>query len=476
MNILKLKVVNERKKEDEYYMPLRDGRPIRLGTGRNAVVFLGWTSPEGPDDAGNKNIAFKFIKDDQNKQYARMSEMRFQIEAVQTREFGQMQGYFVNYLGLGFIENPGDLESILPPNIKLDKLKNKSDNEEPYHNIVEHYKLQGPFYALELCQGTLDDVFESNAPWSQAVEVYQSIDKYKNALGKQSGNVFDDISMIKEKFFKPEVHNSNCSGYDILNGFVESEEANKIRNYAVLELFSKIIYTVSQLHQNDGYLAHRDLKLGNIFLSHHADVTGFDQITFKLADLGFVTSIKNLSPRDWTLEIDNWRTPGALVPGSQFYRAPEQSRLPLEVRVSIDNNESKRAIIKGSKITNLEKGDYLVIGDYFGGEGSPQEIKINDIKKASGNLFEITLEQPVDLEEKKDLQAHIIKSTGFHTDGFSLGAILYDLVSGGKDPEEFYIYCLARYQKSFDNSRDSSEKWYAHCLPVTYCLNYRQTN
>ncbi|MCP4339195.1 MAG: hypothetical protein GY799_09985 [Desulfobulbaceae bacterium] len=60
------------------------------------------------------------------------------------------------------------------------------------------------------------------------------------------------------------------------------------------------------------------------------------------------------------------------------------------------------------------------------------------------------------LEKEEDLQAHIIKSTGFHTDGFSLGAILYDLISGGKNPEHFYTFCLAAYDRALQllGSRD----------------------
>jgi hypothetical protein len=63
--------------------------------------------------------------------------------------------------------------------------------------------------------------------------------------------------------------------------------------------------------------------------------------------------------------------------------------------------------------------------------------------------YQLRLDRSIKLVNDKDLQAHIIRSTGYHTDGFSLGSLLYDLASGGKNPEYFFIYCLANFTSRF---------------------------
>src|SRR5262245_32930577 len=68
--------------------------------------------------------------------------------------------------------------------------------------------------------------------------------------------------------------------------------------------------------------------------------------------------------------------------------------------------------------------------------------------------FDIQLEHDVISTEQDDLQAQISKSTGFHTDVYSLGAILYDLISGGRNPEHFYTYCLKVFTNQFGVNPD----------------------
>lgn len=456
-----LTVVNEFDEPTTYYLPLleqvsEEGKerliPMRLGTGRNAVVLLAWTKS---NQKAAQFLALKFLKDDENEEYAQMVKERFLIELIETKRASFDTDFFVGFKGHGILGN-FDLDD--EKNAKWRSLFSKwkkGKNSANLHTDVQNYfDLQGPFYILELCQGSLHDLLERGEPWLLASKSYQQVDRYKKAFEIQYENIREKVQQFQAKYIEEIEHSEDQSGYSILNTFKHDNEANKVRYYAVLQLFLEVAITIRNLH-NLG-LVHRDLKLGNLFLRHAANPMGFNRIHFKLADLGYAGSIIPLQKGTWTLEVDNWRTPGALVPGSQYFRAPEQARLPIEVRVDINKDDPKKVIIKSSKVTEIEKGDQLVVGDYFGesGRGTRNENNqriINVIRE--GNVYFLDLDNPIDLPSKEDLQAHIIKSTGYHTDGFSLGAILYDLASGGKNPEDFYTYNLARFHKT---SQDSS--------------------
>lgn len=454
MKPLQITVINDNDDSTAYYLPLfeeKDGHwPFRLGTGRNAVVFLGWTKDQ---EENSRFLAFKFLKNDPNEEYAQMVSERFLIEMKATEKITIHGNYFVQFRGRGFI---GKLDKDDKKNPKWKPLYDKvfeKNATDAFQKIKDHFKLQGPFYLMELCQGTLHDLLERPEPWIIGSRAYQVNALNRNALLSENERTSEIIKDFKSKYIDTSKlkEADDFSGYDILNAFKTDEASNNVRNYAVMEIFKGIARTVGSLHKNN--LVHRDLKLGNLFFWHpYDDGINFDNIIFKLADLGYAADIRLFQKADWTLEVDNWRTPGALVPGSQYYRAPEQARLPIEVRANIAHDNPKQVIIKSSKVTEIEKGDQLVIGDFFGieeDEDSPQNNNVRRIESVNneGSVYTIELEYPLDLISKDDLEAHIIKSTGYHTDGFSLGAILYDLASGGKNPEDFYTYNLASYHK-----------------------------
>lgn len=459
-----------------FFLPLDERRPILLGTGRNAVVFLGRTAPD-EEHTGNEYIAVKFLKDDVNQQYAEMIRLRFRKEASQTQEFGQYGEFFVRYRGVGTIGDVRPNEFSYIDQLDNDEGKKALRNEtESLKVLKREYGLQGIFYITELCQGTLYDIFESDKPWVDAVKIYQSLDEmYGKALRQQADKLDNDIQEVKNRYMMPERISANhLSGYGILNAFRADHKANRVRNNAVLRLFRDVVKTVFQTHLYGDGLTHRDLKLGNLFIQHLVDPEGFANIVVKLADLGYLADFHQLEKGDFSLRVEGWRNSGALVLGSQFYRAPEQAQLPIEVRVTVDPVEKDKVWIRESKIDKIEKGDWLALGDHFvdqehmsnsehtkniSSDGNLQinaperqvgnVYRINEIDKPNGS-FKLTLDDKLVLSQEEDLQAHIIKSTGFHTDGFSLGAILYDLISGGKNPESFYIYCLAKFQEIKD--------------------------
>jgi len=556
--------------------------PIQLGTGRSAVVLLASKFPDLQH--GGDYYAVKFLRDDPDPQYREASSEKFFTEALQMREWGRGNAAIVSYEGWGAIakniekkntrNEPAEYWWVKSYFSKYDvdasdrsaTVPVLNNNSAPFPYLKEALNLQGPFYILKLCQATLEDLLERDMPWEE-LTVYRTINRYGDHLKTQRDNkeIASDIRSFRERYLS--LSNFRRSGYSILNSFKIDEQVsflydgktvthnpNFIRNHAVLELFNQIVATVARLHQgrdNSNSLAHRDLKPGNIFLDHPYD--GPQQVQLRLADLGYVISAPTLIS-SMSLYIDR-RGVEYQAPGSQFYRAPEQAELPIEVWVQVNPQQRTQVKVRGTKLSNIQPNDWLIIDDIITDilpkdsaleetrdvsndadrtsvspiapgvidsetqilgddppktgitpkDGALEETRdvSNDADRISVNpiapgvidsetqglgddppkaattgkatrLFRIirvnpgasdsyylTLNEAVPQRpdgKDHDLHAQIAKAAGFHTDGYSLGAILYDLISGGKNPEYFYTYCLRVFSSQFA-SRNREERF-----------------
>jgi serine/threonine protein kinase len=439
----------------QFYLPLENDMPILLGTGRNAVVFLAATSPN-PTSVANEYRAVKFLKNDIDQEYAHEAARRFFDEAEKAKKFGRLQKFFVQYDSIGFI---ADIDERWRRHYSVEHSRIRNAGER-YEALRSHFFLQGPFYVLELCHGTIQDLLDKNLPWS-AFSIYRTIAAYRESLRSASAWASRYIEQAMRAYMIDGPDLSGMSGYDILNAFKDEPDANSVRNFAVLDLFEKVTTSVRLLHAQNGTLAHRDLKPGNIFIWHAAEREEITTIGVKLADLGHVANLSQLEHGDVSLR-QTWRSPGALIPGSQFFRAPEQMDLPIEVRVDVEAADRSVVVIRSRKIGDVQPGDWLSIGDFFSDLPKDENedaslFKILAVEasadarwsRESREIYRLRLDHPVELGLIHDLQAHIIKATGYHTDGFSLGAMLYDLASGGKNPEHFYTYCLMNFTRRF---------------------------
>lgn len=454
-----LKAVNQAGQFPPLYLNLEGEhlQPTILGTGRSAVVLLA-TTTDTPENPANEYRAVKFLRDDPDKQYAAAAAERFFLEAGQAQKFDHIQEAFVKYYGWGALGSAEDGRSWWRNQFARYSAELANVDEE-LQRLRSHFDLQGPFYVLRLCQGTLHDLLDKDQTWHE-LPAY-GVRRYHTAIIKESERIAEDIREVTERYLTRSP--AGLSGYEILNSFrtdthtPNGKLADRIRSFAVLELFAEVADSVSNLHSQQselGPLAHRDLKPGNIFFEHEASSGGFNDVSIKLADLGYVTTPARIAKGEQTLR-EGRKGAEYLAPGSQFFRAPEQATLPIEVRVDIDPGDPSVVRIKGSKLSKIEVHDWLMLSDLFGekeddGSSGTELFKILKVDyNQADNTFRLELDSAVVTSKPGDLQGEITRATGFHTDGFSLGAILYDMISGGRDPELFYTYCLASYTSQF---------------------------
>jgi serine/threonine protein kinase len=354
--VIRLRAINQANEIEYFYLhlkhtPLPQGKqillPTVLGTGRNAVVLLATTTPDRESYATDYR-AVKFLKDHIDRQYARASAGRFFLEATNATRFHRLQGAFVKYYGWGAIGRPYDLlpyeerssrdywwddifnlpqvlmlltgstefsdqfidladrppwEDILSQPDIAASIAADQKNIDELQRLRVHYNLQGPFYVQHLCQGTLNDLLDRKTPWHE-LPAY-SIPGFKYSIEQQSRRLQKDISAVANLYLRS--YQGQLSGYDILNHFRIHPVANQVRGFAVLELFSQVVYTVAQLHlkqtrdPNHRPLAHRDLKPGNLFIQHDANFDGWNHLNLLLSDLGYVTAPEQIISGDFSL-------------------------------------------------------------------------------------------------------------------------------------------------------------------------------
>lgn len=211
--------------------------PIELGTGRSAVVLLATLFPD-PQAAGNEYYAVKFLRDDPDPQYSEASALRFFTEAEQMWRWGKTGGNIVTYQGWGAIAKDLERKNTrgetrefwwhdyfkgYDPDQEQDNPDQKrprravlNNNSPEFKRIKTRLNLQGPFYILELCQGTLEDLLEDDTPWA-ALPPYRWIDGYWDALESALKVTSGQVEEFSKHYLDPE--HPQRSGYDILNSF-----------------------------------------------------------------------------------------------------------------------------------------------------------------------------------------------------------------------------------------------------------------
>ena len=191
---LTVKAIDPNGKAQEYYIHRQGDHLVELGTGRNAVVFLARTAQD-PAASAVEYHAIKFLKNDNDPEYADESARRFFDEAEKMRSFGRLVGSFVRYESWGYV---GDYEQQWDVYYRpaADYIANQGSD---YADMQVYYSLRGPFYVLELCQGTIHDLLDKAIPWPD-LSAYNHIGPYQRVLHNQTRAVANDLQAVAERY------------------------------------------------------------------------------------------------------------------------------------------------------------------------------------------------------------------------------------------------------------------------------------
>ena len=494
------------RKIESLYICTEDGqpdRPVVLGSGNYAVVVL--AAPSAVPVNAYSFFAIKFLrKDTESKIYSDIGQMRFYSEVSKTRNFLGDLPFLVGYKGYGQtrkIERPTRTrrdESILAEvyQPQLDEVVERNQRTNIHTFIEEGLKvaLLGEFYIMNAASGTLGDFLLQEFGWERN-SIFVSSPRRASQLSQV---MHDDEQLLKatlEMLNDQEIvlDVSDKSGLGILRAV---DKANpKFANRAIIHLFSDMIRTVMALHNprhmlkhsattppggeddalgteiDEAGWAHRDIKPANFLMDF---VPPHLVYGVRATDLGFVIGASDAGKKE---TMSATKDPGVLALGSYLYRAPEQRESRYEIQFSSNPKDATNNVefidIGDMNISAgdlFESDDFLIEGQEQHDQGAPIRTTIVYAKR-SGGKFELRLDDKLVPKASQVLYSgDVVKLTGQHTDLFSLGATLYLMASGGKNPEKFFVKYLEEIPEDTASEGSEYSTIYDSCFKIAMSL------
>jgi serine/threonine protein kinase len=469
ITLQKLQVLDEKYNFPLISLVLLDGKPISLGEGRFARVYLGATAAEGesgrpvqPDRLQpGQLLAIKFLKLDPSVSVRNNASYRFYREVdamVRLARYG-LSGV-VGYGGYGRL-------SALPAKATTEmKLIEQAlgptgcecgqgvSPSTVFGSLTRHaldarftaagqpsaqpwtIGLTGDYYALSLCAMSVEDLLlHRGDPWHGAVgQAFAAMEINGSELQTMrssatstllraeivlatQGTGFDDLGVL-DKWFKN-----------------APRPSRRFSATATFMLAIESLRLVKSLHAPDSTpsLSHRDLKPGNILV----DLA--KPSTLKLSDLGFVASVQEILAGNFTKSapLDEG---GVLPAGSRGYRAPEQLESGEELSfVRRQNHESHPSLV-GLEVlsafdTDIKAGDWIKWANRHSGTTYTERVFKSSHENGVHLCHLVTPPGTVPADEL--IKARLIKDVGMHSDVYACGCLTYYFGSHGKDPERF---------------------------------------
>lgn len=255
----------------------------------------------------------------------------------------------------------------------------------------------------------------ADIPPGTFLELKSKVFKSKEELVKE----INDLEGLEEhkKALASAIYEQN--GYDLLNsmGF-----ENRIKT--ILPFLIDISQGLRALHLANQY--HYDLKPANIFVKLEGK-----QTRSVIGDLGFF-----MVP-DIQKEHSQRTSAQDLLPlGTRHYRSPEQKDY-FDI-CDAEINRKGELIIRDPKFSDtiIEEGDYAV----FSRDNSKKKFIIEKKETLAKDTVCLHFDDFSKSELKPDKRTQVIfyKQQKLRTDLFGFGAIVFDMITGGRSPERFY--------------------------------------
>ena len=465
--------------------PDKPNAPVVLGSGSYAIVVLA-SSGAHPHDEVNF-YAVKLLRDNtESPIYTKVGRLRFYSEIVQARNFLGDEPYVVGYCGYGQTSAPDridvnrkvetGLNNAYGTEIADARQRNEESRVHEYLESGLESKLVGEFYVMTAESGTLDDFLLQEFGWRYNA-LFRTAPRWRNQLEqlarKPQGKLDAARRLVREQGI--ELTEDDKSGLQILRRIddVNPEFANR----AIMRMFIRILDSIvslhyrrtgdadsmggaddlSQLHIAPGW-AHRDIKPGNFLIEMIPPTTAFQ---VRATDLGYVIGTSDAGNKE---TLSATKDPGVLALGSYLYRAPEQVECRYQVLFEVPDGSpaddhalptvTNRLSFLNVGDMDIHAGDLFESDNFFLADAKERNAgrcarTVIEEAEVKGGKWHVRLADKMKVRSKQTLySADIIKLTGQHTDLFSLGAVLYLLASGGKNPEKFYVKCLEPIPKT----------------------------
>ena len=371
-----------------------NGEPVKLGDGTFGCVFH-------VREKASRNFAIKIFYENKDYFIQKSQEQEMEI-GDRLRKFYKDESDSVPTV---------DRYLVVPQaTVKNFKQSTAYKNLEPYFEKLS-FKISRNAILMNLYPMSLKDLLEKGWPESRgSSRGPKTSDNADEPIGRGAGGTFGERS-----------------GYSILRSLSQAE-----REKCILPFIVDIAEALSLLHA-PGF-RHQDIKPANVLVRQVGP-----NIEAAIADLGFI-------------DTGIWQAHGSLQQnqplGTRHYRSPEQTDYfdICEVNVAKHESGGYELETKDPKFTNTfsEEGDLVV----FAKLQERLQWEITDITTPDGGqdggqekeTVRIIIRglEGTQLEPDERTQISVHKKQTARTDLFGLGAIIYDMLTCGRSPEQFY--------------------------------------
>lgn len=390
-------------------------KPVKLGDGSYGCVF----QVRGGD---KRNYALKIfyeseeelIKKSQKEEMSIGYELREHFRNSES-ELGSLDRYLV--LSQGRVSEFRQKEA-------YKKLKDYFDESS--------FRISNDAIIMNYYPMSLKDLLERGWPTSQSTESdgpYEP-EEAGDVVGRGQGGTFGAVS-----------------GYEILRNLSGKERERTIWPFA-----RDIAKALSLLHEAG--FNHQDIKPANILIRRVGN-----SIEAALADLGFINAGRTQA------HGSNYQS---LPLGTRHYRSPEQTSSYDICEVDIRKLRGRYELITTDpkfRQTFSEMGDLVVFAKL---EGNTQweilNIEHESDEKSTDKRTVISIKElhGVPLQNDVRTQITIHKRQTARTDLFGLGAIMYDMLTCGRSPEQFYDLLRAHDREDSEGIERGLAQRYQH--------------